>query len=217
MSRRLTSTLLGSATAQRALPTTSSLAFARPASTTTTSTPPLSSATPSPSASTSAALPLTWPSYLALRRRRRLWSTLTSIPTTAAGLFVGGGYFAGLEADPTELIMGLEPLVIYGGATLGCMIFGYLIGPTLGSSLFSLTHPAYSRGSPSPLEIMDRELFEHIKRNRVDPRFQSVNNLPPDYYGEKITSLPTYRRWLRDQATYKRKAAHGVPGETAQE
>lgn len=29
----------------------------------------------------------------------------------------------------------------------------------------------------------------------------------------QITSLSTYRRWLRDQATYNRKAKHGVPAE----
>ena len=63
---------------------------------------------------------------------------------------------------------------------------GYLLGPTLGSSLFSLTHPSLSRGKPPPLEVMDRELFARIRRNRVDPSFQSVNNLAPDFYGEKV-------------------------------
>jgi hypothetical protein len=29
----------------------------------------------------------------------------------------------------------------------------------------------------------------------------------------QIVSLSTYRRWLRDQAAYKRKAMHGVPDE----
>jgi hypothetical protein len=28
----------------------------------------------------------------------------------------------------------------------------------------------------------------------------------PDYYGEKIGSMKGYRQWLRDQATYRRKA-----------
>lgn len=55
-------------------------------------------------------LPLTWPNYLTLRRQRRLWSTLTSVPTSFAGLTVGGGYFASLEADPSHLIMGMEPM-----------------------------------------------------------------------------------------------------------
>ena len=74
---------------------------------------------PSPAGArtTTGNLPLTWPTYLSLRRQRRLWSTLTSIPTTALGLFGGGGYFASLEADPTQLIMGVEPIYVYGGAT----------------------------------------------------------------------------------------------------
>ncbi|OWZ38149.1 presequence translocated-associated motor subunit PAM17, mitochondrial [Cryptococcus neoformans c45] len=158
-------------------------------------------------------LPLSWPSYLSLRRQRRLWSTLTSVPTTFLGLFLGGGYFASLEADPSQLIFGVEPMFVYGGATLGCMALGYLIGPSVGATLFSLTHPSIARGNPAPLEVMDREFYHRIKKNRADPRFQSVQNIVPDFYGEKIVSLSTYRRWLRDQAVYKRKAMHGVPGE----
>lgn len=57
-------------------------------------------------------LPLTWPNYLSLRRQRRLWSTLTSVPTTFLGLFLGGGYFASLEADPSQLIFGIEPMYV---------------------------------------------------------------------------------------------------------
>ncbi|EIW71471.1 presequence translocated-associated motor subunit PAM17, mitochondrial [Tremella mesenterica] len=168
---------------------------------------------PPSSSTTASALPLSWPQYLSLRRQRRLWSTLTTIPTTFAGLFLGGGYFASLEADPTQLIMGIEPMYVYGGATLGCMALGYLVGPTIGSSLFSLTHPSLSRGNPAPLEVMDREFYHRFTRKRVDPSFQSVNNPAPDFYGEKIVSLSTYRRWLRDQAAYRRKAMHGVPGD----
>jgi import inner membrane translocase subunit TIM23 len=55
-------------------------------------------------------LPLTWPDYLRARRSRKLWSTLTSIPSTFAGLTLGGGYFASIEADPTQTIMGIEPM-----------------------------------------------------------------------------------------------------------
>ena len=71
------------------------------------------------------------------------------------------------------------------------LVLGYLIGPTIGSSLFSLTHPALSRGNPAPLEVMDREFFNRIKRNRVDPSFQSVNNPAPDFYGEKVSCCPS--------------------------
>ena len=55
-------------------------------------------------------LPLTWPDYLSARRSRKLWSTLTSVPSTFAGLSLGGGYFASIEADPTQTIMGIEPM-----------------------------------------------------------------------------------------------------------
>ncbi|WWC92843.1 uncharacterized protein L201_007803 [Kwoniella dendrophila CBS 6074] len=170
---------------------------------------------PSRTTTSSSVLPLKWPEYLDLRRQRRLWSSVTTIPTTFLGLFLGGGYFASLETDPSQLIMGIEAMYVYGGATLGCMALGYLAGPTVGSSVFSLTHPTISKGKNSPLEIMDREFFNRIKRNRADPRFQSAQNIIPDFYGEKITSLSTYRRWLRDQAVYKRKAMHGVPAEDA--
>ncbi|WWC65871.1 presequence translocated-associated motor subunit PAM17, mitochondrial [Kwoniella dejecticola CBS 10117] len=175
--------------------------------------PPTSGPSRTPTSATP--LPLTWPNYLNLRKQRRVWSTATTIPTTFLGLFLGGGYFASLETDPSQLIMGIEAMYVYGGATLGCMALGYLAGPTVGSSLFSITHPSISKGKNSPLEVMDREFFNRIKRNRADPRFQSAQNIIPDFYGEKITSLSTYRRWLRDQAVYKRKAMHGVPAEDA--
>lgn len=33
--------------------------------------------------------------------------------------------------------------------------------------------------------------------------------------GEKISSMKGYRRWLRDQAAYRRKALHGLKEEEA--
>jgi hypothetical protein len=63
---------------------------------------------------------------------------------------------------------------------------GYLVGPTIGSLLYSATHPSLSRGSPSPLEVMDKAFYDHIKANRASPAFQSVNNPAPDFYGEKV-------------------------------
>lgn len=51
---------------------------------------------------------------------------------------------------------------------------------------------------------MDKELYEHIKRNRVDPRFQSVSNLPPDYYGEKVSVVPVHLDFCDAQRFIKR-------------
>lgn len=78
---------------------------------------------------------------------------------------------------------------------------------------------------------MDRALHGRIVKLRASPDVGNLNNPVPDYYGEKvcpaapqaveggadrgpqIVSLKTYRRWIRDQAAYKRKALHGVPTE----
>lgn len=62
------------------------------------------------SAGKSEPLPISWPDYLNLRRRRKLYATIATVPTTAAGLVLGGGYFANLEADPTQTLFGIEPV-----------------------------------------------------------------------------------------------------------
>ncbi|KLT38796.1 mitochondrial import protein Pam17 [Cutaneotrichosporon oleaginosum] len=155
---------------------------------------------------------MTWSEYLAMRKRRRQWSTLTTIPTSIGGLMAGASYCAqhSMTAEGAT-IFGLDPMIMYGAGTVGAMALGYLVGPAIGNTVFSLTHPKLSKGNPSPLEVMDREFFTRIKERRADPSRQSVNNPAPDYYGEKIVSLQAYRRWLKDQKAYERKVAHGVP------
>jgi hypothetical protein len=51
----------------------------------------------------------------------------------------------------------------------------------------------------------EKEFLAHIKKNRVDPSFQSLSNPVPDYYGEKIGSVQQYRQWLKDQRAYNKK------------
>lgn len=68
----------------------------------------------------------------------------------------------------------------------------------------------FHRRKAAQIAQRDREFFQHIKRMRADPSRQVVHNPVPDYYGEKIGSIQQYRQWLRDQATYRRKATHGL-------
>lgn len=120
----------------------------------------------------------------------------------AAGLVGGAAYFGSLEIDASKPIMGLDPIFFFGGATLGCVGLGYLIGPIIGSTCWRLTH----RRTMALIEARDREFHSRIVKNRVDPTAQSATNPVPDFYGEKIGSLHEYRQWLRDQAKYKRKS-----------
>ncbi|SCV69558.1 BQ2448_2578 [Microbotryum intermedium] len=153
----------------------------------------------------SATQQLTWPKYLSLRRSQRLYGLLASVPTTFAGLTLGASYFATIEAEPTDLILGLEPVYAYGIATMACVALGWLSGPIVGTALWRLTH----RKVLQAMEVKEKDFYAHIARNRVDPSRQSVSNPVPDYYAEKVSSLSGYRQWLRDQNVYRRKATFG--------
>ncbi|KAJ1308614.1 hypothetical protein OPQ81_004312 [Rhizoctonia solani] len=145
---------------------------------------------------------LGWPEYLTIRRKKRRWEVATTIPSTFLALGAGLSYFGSIESDPSSLIFGVEPIYIYGLATIGCGGLGYLLGPVVGNSLWRMTH----RQILPRIEARDAQFYQHIVKNRVDPSRQTATNPVPDFYGEKIGSLRDYRQWLRDQARYKRKA-----------
>lgn len=54
------------------------------------------------------------------------------------GTSAGISYLANKEIDPTQMIMGMDPLIMFGLATLSCGAVGWLAGPVLGSSAFAL-------------------------------------------------------------------------------
>lgn len=146
--------------------------------------------------------PLSWPEYLTIRKRKRRWEMATTIPSTFLAFGAGLSYFGSIESDPTSLLFGIEPIYIYGLATVSCGGFGYLLGPMIGNSLWRMTH----RQLLPRIEARDAQFYQHIVKNRVDPSRQTATNPVPDFYGEKIGSLQGYRQWLRDQSKYKKKA-----------
>ncbi|WAR60063.1 hypothetical protein PtB15_11B705 [Puccinia triticina] len=146
---------------------------------------------------------LTWPEYLALRKQQRRYALFATIPITTLGLALGVNYFATIEAAPSDLIMGIEAPYVYGLATLSCGLLGYLIGPSIGHAFFRLR---VSRPTQRAMQEKNAQFYHHIKQHRVDPAQSIVNNPLPDWHGERIGSLQDYRKWLRDQSAYKRKA-----------
>jgi len=145
---------------------------------------------------------ITWPKYLEIRRGKRRWETILSIPSSILGLVGGAAYFGSQEIDMTKPIMGIDPMIFYSICTVACTGLGYLLGPTIGAACWRMTH----RRTLALIEAKDREFHRHIVKNRVDPRAQGANNPVPDYHGEKIGSLHQYRQWLRDQAKFRQKA-----------
>jgi Mitochondrial import protein Pam17 len=126
------------------------------------------------------------------------WSWTQRSPSWCENFFIWG---IALFIVP----QGIDPLLFFGGATLGCMGMylgtschspcspssylgaGYLVGPILGSTLWRVTH----RRAMALIEERDREFHRHIVRNRVDPRAQSATNPVPDFYGEQA-AVPIY-------------------------
>jgi len=123
----------------------------------------------------------------------------TTFPASVAGLTAGIAYFGSLEA--TGPIFGIDPLWVYGAATVGCTGLAWLLGPFIGGSFWRVSH----RKALAAIEKRDREFYHHIVKNRVDATLQSPVTPVPDYYGEKVGSLHQYRHWLRDQNRYRRK------------
>ncbi|TIA81866.1 hypothetical protein E3P92_02088 [Wallemia ichthyophaga] len=145
--------------------------------------------------------PLNWEDFLNIRKSRHRYDAIASIPTTLGGFFGGASYFSSF--DPNQVIFGLFTLFSLAGITImGCGALGWLTGPSLGTSIWKFLH----KSKLPEYEIKERLFFHHIMKKRVDPARQSVQNPVPDYYGESIVSLKSYRQWLRDQATYNRKA-----------
>ncbi|KAF3912150.1 hypothetical protein ABW21_db0206097 [Orbilia brochopaga] len=156
------------------------------------------------SATASSTIPpgsLDWNSFLKLRKLKRRYnlagSLVCSIFTSAVGLNVLGTQ----EIDPSKMIWGLDPLMVLGLGLIACGATGWLVGPVLGTHAFKIVN----RRSLPEITRKEKEFFNHIRKNRVDPSFQSFSNPVPDYYGEKIGSLSQYRQWLKDQRAYNRK------------
>ncbi|EJD53121.1 mitochondrial import protein Pam17 [Auricularia subglabra TFB-10046 SS5] len=155
---------------------------------------------------------LSWPEFMSIRKARRRWELATTIPTTVACGVFGCMYFFSLEGDSSKPIFGIDPLFVYAIGGVGCTGLGYLIGPSIGSAGWRLTH----RARLALIDAKERELHRRIVKYRVPPELTPANNPRlPDFYGEKIGSMRDYRHWLRDQSKYKRKAIWDEEGGAA--
>ena len=83
---------------------------------------------------------LSWDEFLRLRRERRFAGLIGSASTSILGVFVGIQVFGMHEIDPTQTIWGFDPYVMNILFVLGCGVFGWLIGPTMGRGVWNIFH-----------------------------------------------------------------------------
>lgn len=158
----------------------------------TTTTTSSSSPKPTPGA-------LTWNDFFRLRQRRRYINVASSLVTSSITFMGGVAVVASQEIESLQFF-GLDPLIASG---LVCVVFGatgWLSGPLLGAAVFRVFV-----GRAGEISAKERDFYGRIRRYRVDPSSSSMQNPLPDYYGEKITSVQGYRRWLKDQKAFRRK------------
>ncbi|KAJ2784525.1 TIM23 complex component [Coemansia javaensis] len=144
---------------------------------------------------------LNWDEFFRLRKQRRLWERLASLPCAMLGLGAGSAVFASLPVNPQQTFLGIDPLVLFGGSALFCGVLGFAVGPSVGRVWYRVASKDVSR----MLDAKEAEFFSHVRANRSDPSFSSASNPLPDFYGEKIDSLHAYRKWLRKQRDHERK------------
>jgi len=150
---------------------------------------------------------LDWNTFFTLRKTRRRFHFLSSLLTTVIG---GGGGAMLLVNQDLDWLLGkipMDPFFSLGLITLSFAGLGWLVGPSLGNAIF-YTFKSGS-GVKQSMAIKEAEFFARIRKNRVDPSSSSVQNPVPDFYGEKISSVAGYRRWLKDQRAFVMKRERG--------
>ncbi|SMN19330.1 similar to Saccharomyces cerevisiae YKR065C PAM17 Constituent of the Translocase of the Inner Mitochondrial membrane (TIM23 complex) [Maudiozyma saulgeensis] len=145
---------------------------------------------------------LTWKEFFQLRKQQRRINVVSSGFTALVGCNISWAYLSNMEIDPTQMIMGFDPLVVVSAGLMASGALGYLFGPLIGTQVFNLKN----NKTLTDFGLKNKEFLEHIIKNRVDASSQSFSNPVPDYYGEKIGSMKEYRQWLRDCHSYARKA-----------
>ncbi|OAA52781.1 Mitochondrial import protein Pam17 [Beauveria brongniartii RCEF 3172] len=158
-------------------------------------------AAPNTGRSAASTAALDWNSFFQLRVKRRRIQMVFSL---VSGILGGAAGAVALSSGAGDSLIGmvpLDPFVTLGIATMCAGGLGWLIGPSLGSQVFYLLNRRYK----TQMLQKESEFLTRVKKHRSDPTQSSTSNPVPDYYGEKISSVAGYRRWLKDQRAFNRK------------
>lgn len=145
---------------------------------------------------------MTWTDFFSLRKKQRKINVGSSVFTALLGSNISWAYLSTMQIDPTQTLLGFDPLVVISAGLMASGTLGYLLGPMLGSQIFKLSHKL----KLVQYNAKNKDFLKKVIQNRVDGSSQSFSNPVPDYYGEKIGSIREYRQWLRDCQAYRRKA-----------
>lgn len=88
---------------------------------------------------------LNWDSFFKLRATRRRYSVASSAVTSAVTTVLGVQYLSTQDIESLGAqVMGLDPFVVLGMATMACGAAGWLLGPFVGNGVWSLVNRNYT-------------------------------------------------------------------------
>lgn len=88
---------------------------------------------------------LDWNTFFKLRAARRRYSVVSSVVTSAGTTVLGVQYISTQDIESMGAqVMGLDPFVVLGMATMACGATGWLLGPFVGNAAWSLVNRRFT-------------------------------------------------------------------------
>ena len=131
-------------------------------------------------------------------KRRLVWFKRFSggIPASIAFIGAEGALLSLPIFDPTQPILGLDPLVVVGASTALGLTASFFTGSALAGLAWRLFKPSLA----AQMEAHQRNFYSRITKYRANvPPNPTQMNFNFDFYGEKIGSVKDYRNWLKRQ------------------
>ena len=103
---------------------------------------------------------LDWNTFFKLRAARRRYSVVSSVVTSAGTTVLGVQYLSTQDIESMGAqVMGLDPFVVLGMATMACGATGWLLGPFVGNAAWSMVNRRFTSsfatvGPPPALEFL---------------------------------------------------------------
>lgn len=140
---------------------------------------------------------MSWDEFFKYKNRLIWFKRIAGgIPATMAFLTVEGTILSLPIFDPTQPILGLDPLVIVGAGTALGILGSFIAGSSTLGHAWRLFRPNLA----AQLDSHQRDFYARITKYRANvPPNPTQMNFSFDFYGEKIASVKDYRIWLRRQ------------------
>jgi len=140
---------------------------------------------------------MNWNEFFRMRRRLTWFKRLAGgVPAVCAFFAAEGAVLSMPIFDPTRPILGLDPLIIVGCASLFGIVGSFTLGSAAMGWAWQLARPRIA----AQMNQMQSSFYHRVTKYRANvPPNPTQMNFAFDFYGEKIKSVADYRAWLHRQ------------------